>query len=318
MKVRNETRGEVALPIEKIQSMIVPLNGVQVMFDRDLAALYGVDVRRLNEQVNRNIERFPERFMHQLTAEEFANLKSQIATSSSDSQLAHLKSQFATSSWGGVRKPPKVFTEQGISMLSAVLHSPTAVDVSIRIMDAFVAMRRFLLSNAQVFQRIETVEKRQLMTDVKVDAILARLDSAEHPVQCVFYDGQLWDACSLVEKLVARAKTSILLIDNWVGTGTLDMLAKKRKNVAVTIVTSEHKDRQGNPRHTLAASDVAKFNAQYPTLVVRYNEKFHDRFLILDDKEIYLIGASLKDLGKKCFAFTKLDAGEIPGLKSRI
>jgi len=316
--MKNEISKSVALPIEQIQSLIVPLHGVQVMFDGDLAALYGVDVKRLNQQVNRNIERFPERFMHQLTAEEFENLKSQIATSSSDSPLAHLKSQFATSSWGGVRKPPKVFTEQGISMLSAVLHSPTAVDVSIRIMDAFVAMRRFLLSNAQMFQRIETVEKRQLLTDVKVDAILARLDSAEQPVQGVFYDGQLWDACSLVEKLVSRAKTSILLIDNWVGVGTLDMLAKKRKNVSVTIVTSEHKDRHGNPRPSLATTDIAKFNAQYPSLVVQYNEKFHDRFLVLDDKEIYLIGASLKDLGKKCFAFTKLDAGEIAGLKARI
>ncbi len=138
------------------------------------------------------------------------------------------------------------------------------------------------------------------------------------PIQGVFYDGQLWDACSLVEKLVARAKTSILLIDNWVGAETLDMLAKKRKGVSVTVVTSEHKDRNGRPRPTLAATDIAKFNAQYPTLTVRYSEKFHDRFLVLDDKEIYLIGASLKDLGKKCFAFTKLDAGEIAGLRARL
>ena len=138
------------------------------------------------------------------------------------------------------------------------------------------------------------------------------------PIQGVFYDGQLWDACSLVERLVARARASILLIDNWVGAETLDLLAKKRKGVPVTVVTSEHKDRRGKPRPTLAETDIAKFNAQYPSLMVRYSEKFHDRFLILDDGEIYLIGASLKDLGKKCFAFTKLDAGEIAGLKARV
>ena len=138
------------------------------------------------------------------------------------------------------------------------------------------------------------------------------------PIQGVFYDGQLWDACSLVERLVARARASILLIDNWAGAETLDLLAKKRKGVPVTVVTSEHKDRRGKPRPTLAETDIAKFNAQYPSLTVRYSEKFHDRFLILDDGEIYLIGASLKDLGKKCFAFTKLDAGEIAGLKARV
>ena len=138
------------------------------------------------------------------------------------------------------------------------------------------------------------------------------------PIQGVFYDGQLWDACSLVERLVARARASILLIDNWTGAETLDLLAKKRKGVSVTVVTSEHKDRRGKPRPTLAETDIAKFNAQYPSLTVQYSEKFHDRFLILDDEEIYLIGASLKDLGKKCFAFTKLDAGEIVGLKARV
>ena len=318
MRERIKTRDVVSCEVIDIRSRILTIRGVQVMLDRDLAELYGVDVRRLNEQVTRNSERFPERFMHQLTKEEFSDLKSQIATSSFNSRMAHLKSQIAISSWGGVRKPPRVFTEQGISMLSAVLRSATAIEVSIRIMDAFVAMRRFIQSNVEVFQRIDLVEKRQLMTDAKVDAILERLDNAEPPIQGVFYDGQLWDACSLVEKLVARAKMSILLIDNWVGAETLDMLAKKRKGVSVTVVTSEHRDRKGHPRPTLAATDIAKFNAQYPTLTVRYSEKFHDRFLILDDKEIYLIGASLKDLGKKCFAFTKLDASEIVGLKARV
>ena len=161
-----------------------------------------------------------------------------------------------------------------------------------------------------MFRRIETVEHRQTATDAKVDAILARLDSGEPPPQGLFFDGQLWDACSLVERLVARAKASILLIDSWVGPGTLDMLAKKRTGVAVEIVTS--------PNGRVAASDVAKFNAQYPTLSVRVSGKFHDRFLILDDKELYHVGASLKDLGRKCFAFSTMDPSLVPAIKSRL
>lgn len=176
-------------------------------------------------------------------------------------------------------------------------------------------LKEYILRGYAINERIERLERKVFKHDEQIDLVL---QTALPPIQGVFYDGQLWDACSLVEKLVARAKTSILLIDNWVGAETLDMLAKKRKGVSVTVVTSEHRDRKGRPRPALAESDIAKFNAQYPTLTVRYSEKFHDRFLILDDKEIYLIGASLKDLGKKCFAFTKLDSGEIAGLKARV
>jgi len=176
--------------------------------------------------------------------------------------------------------------------------------------------------NTRLNQLEDKMDRRFSQHDAAIVELQDKVDffvrTQAQPVQGVFYDGQLWDACSLVEKLVARAKASILLIDNWVGTGTLDMLAKKRPNVSVTIVTSEHRDRNGNPRLTLAATDIAKFNAQYSPLVIQYNERFHDRFLIIDDKEIYLIGASLKDLGKKCFAFTKLDAGEIPGIKAKV
>ena len=176
-------------------------------------------------------------------------------------------------------------------------------------------LMEYILRGYAINERIERLERKVFKHDEQINLVL---QTALPPIQGVFYDGQLWDACSLVEKLVARAKSSILLIDNWVGTETLDMLAKKRKGVQVTVVTSEHKDRKGHSRPTLAVTDIAKFNAQYPTLMVRYSEKFHDRFLILDDKEIYLIGASLKDLGKKCFAFTNLDAGEIDGLKARV
>ena len=176
-------------------------------------------------------------------------------------------------------------------------------------------LKEYILRGYAINERIERLERKVFTHDEQIKLVL---QTAQPPIQGVFYDGQLWDACSLVERLVARARASILLIDNWVGVETLDLLAKKRKGVSVTVVTSEHKDRRGQPRPTLAETDIAKFNAQYPSLTVRYSEKFHDRFLILDDGEIYLIGASLKDLGKKCFAFTKLDAGEIAGLKARV
>ena len=300
---------------EKIQSRILSIRGVQVMLDRDLAGLYGVPVKRLNEQVSRNIERFPAGFMFQLSATEFADLKSQIATSSPDGNLAHLKSQIATSSWGGIRKSPKVFTEQGVAMLSAVLNSPTAILVSIAIMEAFVRMRHFMTANAEVVCRMNVLEKKQIVTDAKVDEILQRLDSSETPLQGVFYNGQFWDARALVLSLVSRAKRSLILIDNWANTEVLDIFAKKRKGVRLTIFTSEHYDKKHVPHRKISPADVATFNAQYPKLAVRYNETFHDRFLIVDDKELYLIGASLKDLGSKCFAFTKLDPAAIRGIK---
>ena len=300
---------------EKIQSRILVIRGAQVMLDRDLAELYGVSVKRLNEQVSRNIERFPSGFMFQLSVSEFADLNSQIATSSTDGKLAHLKSQFATSSWGGIRKAPKVFTEQGVAMLSAVLNSPTAILVSIAIMEAFVRMRHFMMDNAEVVCRMTVLEKKQMSTDAKVDDILKRLDSTERPSQGVFYDGQLWDARALVLKLIGGAKRSIILIDNWATTETLDLFTKKRRGVKLTIFTSEHYDKKHVPHHKISDADIATFNAQYPHLAVRYNESFHDRFLIVDDKELYLIGASLKDLGKKCFGFTKMDAGEIERIK---
>ena len=282
-----------------IQALIKTIRGVQIILDRDVAGLYGVATGALNRQVKRNEERFPEDFMFKLSAEEWNNLKCQIGISS----------------WGGDRQLPYAFTENGIAMLSSVLRSPTAIEVNIRIMRAFSAMRRFLLANAQMFQRIEAVEKRQIATDAKVDSILERLDATETPLQGVFYDGQLWDARALVLKLIGSAKRSLILIDNWATAETLDLFTKKRKGVKVTIITSEHYDKKHVPHRKISDADIETFNAQYPCLAVRYNETFHDRFLIVDDKDLYLIGASLKDLGKKCFGFTKMDAGEIARIK---
>ena len=185
-------------------------------------------------------------------------------------------------------------------MLSAVLNSPRAIFVSIAIMEAFVRMRHFMMANAEVVCRMNVLEKKQMATDAKVDEILERLDSSEAPLQGVFYDGQLWDARALVLKLVAGAKRSLILIDNWATPEALDLFAKKRKGVRLTIFTSEH-FKKGVPKHLISPADIKTFNSQYPKLPVRYNESFHDRFLIIDDKELYLIGASLKDLGRKCF-----------------
>ena len=282
-----------------IQALIKTIRGMQVILDRDIAKLYGVETGALNRQVKRNEERFPEDFMFRLSSEEWENLKCQIGISS----------------WGGDRQLPYAFTENGIAMLSSVLRSTTAIEVNIQIMRAFSAMRRFMLANAQMFQRIESVEKRQIATDAKVDSILERLNVAEFPSQGVFYDGQLWDARALVLKLVSGAKKSLILIDNWATVETLDLFTKKHKGIKLTIFTSEHYDKKHVPHHKISDADISTFNAQYPKLTVRYNESFHDRFLIVDDKELYLIGASLKDLGKKCFGFTKMDAGEIERIK---
>ena len=219
-----------------IQALIKTIRGVQVILDRDVARLYGVVTGALNRQVKRNKERFPEDFMFRLSAEEWDNLKCQIGISS----------------WGGDRQLPYAFTENGIAMLSSVLRSPTAIEVNIRIMRAFSSMRRFLLANAQMFQRIETVEKRQIATDAKVDSILERLDATEPPIQGVFYDGQLWDARVLVLKLIQSTKRSLILIDNWATAETLDLFAKKRKGVTVTIFTSEHYDRKHVPHRKIS------------------------------------------------------------------
>ncbi len=295
-----------------IESRIFTIRGVPVMFDRDLAVLYGVETRVLNQAVKRNADRFPSDLMFQVEASEVAAAVAKLYADQTCS-----RSQFVTLNKGrgqNIKYKPCAFTEHGIIMLASVLRSHEATQVSLCIVRAFVAMRKFVLANAQVFQRIESVEQRQIATEGKVNEILNRLNAGDVPSQGVFYDGQLWDARALVLKLVAGAKRSLILIDNWATPEVLDLFAKKRKGVKVTIITSEH-FKKGIPKHLIFPADISTFNAQYPKLAVRYNESFHDRFLIIDDKELYLIGASLKDLGRKCFAFTKLDSGEIRRIK---
>lgn len=271
-----------------ISRLIYTIRNQQVMLASDLAMLYQVETRILNQAVKRNQKRFPERYCFQLTKEETENLTSQIVMSSS----AH----------GGRRVPPYAFTEQGIAMLSAVLRSDVAIDVSIRIMDAFVEMRRFIASNAHMFERIERVELKQLTyqkeTDEKFEQVFDFIHDHTESSQKIFFDGQIYDAFSLLASLIQKATKDIILIDGYVDIGTLNLLAKKQTNVAVEIHTFS------NTR--LTAADIAKFNSQYPTLTVKHTNAFHDRFLILDHSEAYHIGASLKDAGKKCFAITLL------------
>ena len=287
----NTTETSLVTALDSISSLIYVVRGQQVMVDSDLAMLYQVETRVLNQAVKRNPSRFPERYCFQLTKEEYENLKSQSVTSSSVEKV---------SGYGGRRKLPFVFCEQGIAMLSSVLHSEKAISVNLRIMDAFVEMRRFLIQNSALFERISAVELKQLQyqqqSDEKFEQIFGYIADHAESEQKVFFDGQIYDAFSLLVKLIKKAKSEIILIDNYVDVGTLNILAKKGKNVDVQIYTLK--------RAKLTTADINKFNSQYPTLTVKNINTFHDRFLILDKKEAYLIGASLKDAGNKCFGIS--------------
>lgn len=281
-----------------IESRIFNIRNIQVMFDSDLAELYGVETRVLNQAVKRNIERFPESFRFQLSEKEWDNLRSQFVTSNNNI--------------GGRRYMPYAFTEQGVAMLSSVLNSQTAVEVSIRIMNAFVEMRKFILSNAQFFQRIDNIENRLIGYDEKFDKVFNALDQNKGvKTQGIFFDGQIYDAYSFVVDLIRKAKKEIILIDNYVDNDVLDMLSKKQTNVSVILYTL--------PNANINKTDIKKFNAQYPTLTDNRTTKVHDRYLIIDNNELYTIGASLKDLGKKCFSFTKMEEkGLITELLNRL
>lgn len=268
-----------------IQNLILSIRGAQVMIDRDLAELYQVPTKRLNEQVKRNIDRFPKPFRFQLSNKEKNEL---VANCDRFENLKH----------SSVR--PYVFTEQGVAMLSSILRSETAVKVSIQIIDAFVGMRKFISQNAGIFQRLENVELKQLEADKNFKKLFDALQSKDlEPKQGIFFDGQIFDAYKFVSGLIRKANKSILLIDNYIDETVLDLLTKKKKNVAATIFT--------NKITKAMLLDVEKFNSQYPTLELKKFTKAHDRFLIIDDKHVYHFGASLKDLGKKWFAFSKFD-----------
>jgi archaellum component FlaC len=289
---------------DELTSRIYTIRNVQVMLDSDLAVIYGYELKKLNQQVKRNLNRFPDDFMFQLTRDELESVKSQFVTSR--------KKVFFEGQEGGVRKLPYVFTEQGIYMLATVLRGELAEQQSIFIMRAFREMKHFIQNNAKIFVEIDGIKKhllesdiRQNETDKKITEIFTLMDKYNvKETQGIFFQGQIFDAYAKFESFIAQAKKDITLIDNYVDLSILERFAKKNNGVSVTIYTA--------PNTPLTAQDIRQFNAQYPPLQMKTTTKMHDRFLIIDNSTLYHIGASLKDLGKKCFAFEILDSSLIP------
>lgn len=279
-----ENKNLVIIDNRDIQNMIYTFRGKQVMIDRDLASLYQVQTKRLNEQVKRNSGRFPAEFCFKLSDKEKDEL---VANCDRFKTLKHSSSN------------PYAFTEQGIAMLSAVLKSDIAVEVSIKIMNSFVEMRKFLLSNKEMFARLDRVELKQLETDQKLEEVFNYIATNTEVKQNIFFDGQIYDAFSFIVGLIQKAKKEIILIDNYVDVHTLNILCKKNKGVDIIVATAG--------KGSLSTKDITKFNAQYPKLLVKTTTDFHDRFLIIDKTEVYHIGASIKDAGKKSFGITKIE-----------
>jgi len=272
------------ISVENVRNLIFSFRGSQVMIDRDLAELYGVETKVLNQAVKRNIERFPNDFRFQLTENEKIKL---VTNCDRFGKLKHSSVN------------PYAFTEQGVAMLSAVLRSKMAIKVSIRIIKAFVEMKKFISNNAAIFQRLENVEMKQLITDEKIDKIFEALENNSlKPKQGIFYDGQIFDAYKFVNELIKEANKSIVLIDNYVDESILTLFSKNQQ-IDVIIYT--------NRINKQMKLDLDKYNAQYKSIKIKHFNKAHDRFLIIDNKDIYHFGASLKDLGKKWFAFSKFN-----------
>lgn len=273
-----------------IQNKIYTLRDLQVMLDRDLAELYGVETKVFNQAVKRNSDRFPADFMFQLTKEELENWRSQFVTSNKAKM--------------GLRRPPYAFTEQGVSMLSAVLKSSMAVDMSVKIIRTFVNMRKFIANNGVLFQKIDTIEQKLLKHDEKFNQLFNAIESKElKPDHGIFYENQIFDAYVFASDLIKSAKSSIVLIDNYVDESVLVLLSKRADGCKATIYTKTITSQ--------LSLDLKKHNAQYPPIEIKEFSASHDRFLILDEMEIYHIGASLKDLGKKWFAFSKFEKGSV-------
>ena len=271
---------------QEIRNLIYNIRGRQVMLDSDLANLYQVETKNLNKAVKRNINRFPVSFCFQLTEEEVENLRFQIGTSNSGR--------------GGRRTLPFAFCEQGVAMMSALLRSDMAVKVSVEIMEAFVEMRKMLISNASLFHRLDNIELKQLQADQKFEEIFKALESDKLQTEKgIFYNGQVFDAYTFVSDIIRNAKSSIILLDNYVDDTVLTLLGKRKTNVTATIYTKSISNQ--------LRLDLQRYNSQYPPIEVEIFSDAHDRFLIIDGTELYHIGASLKDLGKKWFAFSRMD-----------
>ncbi len=279
-----------------LKDKIYTIRGVQVMLDSDLAEIYGYATKDFNRQVKNNIERFDEDFRFQLTDDEYN---------------AILRCKISTSSWGGKRYKPYAFTEQGIYMLMTVLKGDLAVAQSKTLIRLFREMKHFVQNNMLVFDEIVSIKQHQLNTDKRVDELFTLLDKYNvKDTQGIFYQGQIFDAYAKFKSFIQQATKEIVLIDNYVDVSTLERLADKNSGVPVKIYTA--------PNTRLTAQDIQNFNTQYPTLTVNYTTRMHDRFMIIDHSILYHIGASLKDLGKKCFAFDVFDASFIPDILAKI
>jgi hypothetical protein len=276
-----------------LQAKIVTIRGIQVMLDFQLAQLYEVETKRLNEQVKRNEMRFPSHFMFQLNHSEWSIIQSNLSEHVVSDDL---RSQFATAKR---RNLPYAFTEQGVAMLSSVLNSKIAISVSIQIMDAFVKFRREIQNYSLIDYRIEKIETKLFESDQKFENLFSALEKNLLPTQGVFFDGQIFDAYELMSRIIRSASKEIILIDNYIDESVLAQLSKRTMNVEAIIYTKSIS--------RVLRLDLERHNSQYPPIQIRELHESHDRFLIIDRKELYHIGASLKDLGKKWFAFSKLD-----------
>ena len=294
--MENETKNLIVkddISDEEIKNLIYTIRGKQVMLDSDVAMLYHYTTKNINKAVKRNIDRFPEDFCFQLTESEFQNLRFQFGTLNRKVNNGDVTRKYL----------PYVFTEQGISMLSGVLKNEIAVKVSISIIRAFVEMRKFLMLNGQVFGRLTSIEHKLLEHDKKFDEVFKQLQQEENIKQKIFYEGQIYDAYILIIDIIKKANKKILIIDNYIDDSVLKMLTKKNKNVEVIILTSD--------KSNIEKIDIQKFNKEYPVLKVAKTNKFHDRFIVIDNKEMYHLGASIKDLGKKCFGINRIEDLEI-------
>ena len=277
---------------QEIKNLIYTIRGKQVMIDSDVAMLYQYETKNINKAVKRNIERFPEDFCFKLTESELQILRFQFGTSNQSEKINY-------ETRGGRRYLPYVFTEQGIAMLAGVLKNKIAVKVSINIIKSFIEMRKFISTNGQVFERLTNVEYKLLEHDKKFDEVFNQLQHEENIKQKIFFEGQIYDAYSLIIDIIKKANQKILIIDNYIDESVLKMLTKKNKMVEVIIITSN--------KSTIQNIDIQKFNKEYPTLKISKTNKFHDRFIVIDNKEMYHLGASIKDLGKKCFGINKIE-----------
>lgn len=275
---------------EEIKNLIYTIRGRQVMLDSDVARLFEYSTKDLNRNVKNNKSRFPENYCFQLTDEEYKSLRCKNFTLNENKRGQHRKYL------------PYVFTEYGITMLAGLLKSEVAVNISIKIVNAFVEMRKFLIFNGQIFDRMTNIEFKLLEHDKKFEKVFNHLQLEKNIKQKIFFQGQIYDAYSLIIDIIKRANQKILIIDNYIDDSILKMLSKKKSNVQATILSSS--------KGKINEVDIQKFNEEYPKLIVEKTSKFHDRFIVIDNEELYHLGASIKDLGNKCFGINKIEDKE--------